>query len=381
VNPHKLTRRDFLRFAAGSTAAALLPLGMQEFVWASQKDKPNIVLIVGDDMSWHDASCYSLFQNVKTPNMDRLAAEGIRFNHAYSTTAMCAPCRQELYTGLQPVRNGAYPNHSKVKPGIKSICHYLGDMGYHVAHRGKTHFGPKESFPFEKIPLETLLKNGKPFCYVFCSKEPHLPWDKGDPSRFASDKITLPPYMLDTPTTRTAMSQYLAEVEVLDKQVGNIVKTIDKSGKADNTIIIFFSEQGSTFPGCKWTCYDPGLRAAVVARWPKRVKPGSVTDAMIQYADVVPTLIEACGGKPPEDLDGRSFLEVLLGQKDSHRDYVFGQQTTKGISKGTPGGYAVRSVRSRTHKLILNLQSENTFRNGITNPDKNRKKKGPDYHA
>ena len=113
--------------------------------------RPDIVLVLADDQTWSDSGCYGNRQ-VRTPNIDRLAAEGMRFTRAFTATAMCAPTRQQLYTGLFPVRNGAYPNHSKVKPGTRSIVHFLRKLGYRVGLSGKKHFGPPDSFPFENVP-------------------------------------------------------------------------------------------------------------------------------------------------------------------------------------------------------------------------------------
>ena len=117
--------------------------------------KPNIVLIVADDMSWADVGCYGN-QDVKTPTLDALAKEGLRFTHCFTATAMCAPTRQQLYTGLFPKRNGAVANHTKVHPGTKSVVHHLEALGYTVALQGKTHFGPKTSFPFKNASLKKL---------------------------------------------------------------------------------------------------------------------------------------------------------------------------------------------------------------------------------
>jgi len=184
---------------------------------------------------------------------------------------------------------------------------------------------------------------------------------------------------VDTEATRQAYAKYLAETTFLDGQLGACMDIVDRSGRADDTIVIFTSEQGSSFPfGAKWTCYDNGLKTCFVVRWPGRVKAGSTTDAMVQYVDVVPTLIEAAGGDPtkvdvglPGDpnggsgFDGRSFLDVLDGKTDHCRDYVFGQHTTLGIINGTPC-YPIRSVRSRTHKYIINPSHEATFTNAAT---------------
>jgi uncharacterized sulfatase len=137
-------------------------------------------------------------------------------------------------------------------------------------------------------------------------------------------------------------------------------------GLADNTFVIFVSEQGSTFPHCKWTGYDTGLRSSVIVRWPGQVAAGSATDAMVGYVDVLPTFIELAGGDPREfDFDGRSFAPVLTGEKAEHNEYVFGVQTSRGIISG-PDAYGIRTVRDRRYRLIWNLNHEGEFQNTVT---------------
>jgi N-sulfoglucosamine sulfohydrolase len=306
---------------------------------------------------------------------------------------MCAPTRQQLYTGMYPVRNGAYPNHSMVHAGVKSIAHYLKALGYRVGLTGKTHFKPPESFPFETVgpkgdkrgasntqAIAAFVNRDRrqPYCLVVASNEPHGPWNKGDPSVYDAARLTVPPYLVDCPETREAMTKYYAEITFLDGQLGDCMKIVDTSGRRDNTIVIFTSEQGTSFPaGGKWTCYDTGLRTAFIVRWPARAKAGTRTQAMTQYVDVVPTLIEAGGGnadnietgRPDADgnkgFDGKSFLAVLLGKANEHRDYVYGAHTTRGIIRGS-ACYPVRSVRSRRYKYIRNLSHESVFYNAVS---------------
>jgi len=176
-----------------------------------------------DDLSWHDIGCYGN-SDVKTPNIDKLASQGMRFTRAFTTTAMCAPTRQQLYTGIYPVRSGAFPNHSKVKPGTKSMVHYFKDLGYRVGISGKTHFGPTASFPFEKVgggsptfkKIEEFIKRDRqqPFCLVVTSHHPHAPW-KGS-EKYDPEKLKLYPYVVDTPETRKALANYYSEVTVFD---------------------------------------------------------------------------------------------------------------------------------------------------------------------
>ena len=122
------------------------------------------------------------------------------------------------------------------------------------------------------------------------------------------------------------------------------------------------SEQGNAFPFAKWTCYDSGLQSAMIVRWPGHVAAGSVTSAMVEYVDVTPTFVELAGGNPIPGLDGRSFVPVLKGRATSHKEYVYGLMTTRGINNGSDA-YAIRSVRGDRYKLIRNLHHESTFMN------------------
>ena len=342
----------------------------------AQEGHPNIVFINADDLTYRDLGCYG--GQAHTPNIDRLAGEGMRFTRCFQAAPMCSPTRHNIYTGLYPVKSGAYPNHTFARKGTKSIAHYLKPLGYRMALSGKTHIAPREIFPFEysggKNPdmaaIEKLMveskKDGTPFCLLACSNEPHSPWDKGDASRYPPEKVKLPSYLHDTPEMRDAFSRYLAEITYYDGQVGEILALLKKHGLEQNTLVMVTSEQGNGFPFAKWTLYDSGLQTALVARWPGRIAAGKTTDAMVEYVDLVPTWLEAAGvEKLPEVLDGRSFLPVLSGKKDTHKEHVFGIMTTRGVINH-PGHYGIRSVRSEKYKLIVNLTPEVTFTNACT---------------
>ena len=367
------TRRDFLKAlgaGAGAVALGAVPGAMAA---AGDKKKPNFLFIIADDCTHRDIGCYG--GQAHTPNIDKLATEGMRFTQCFQAAPMCSPTRHNIYTGLYPVKSGAYPNHTFVKDGVKSVAHYLKALGYRVALSGKTHIAPRSAFPFEysgkgnNPDMDAVDKlfgqcseSKTPFCLFACSNEPHSPWNKGDPSRYDADKIKLPPYFVDTPETRRNMVNYLAEITYYDSQVGQCLKLLDKHKLADNTLVIVVSEQGSSFPFGKWTCYDTGLQSAFIARWPGKIKAGTVNKALIEYLDVLPTYIEAAGGKIPDVLDGKSLLPVLTGGAAEHKKYVFGLHTTRGIINGSDH-YGIRTVRSRKFKYILNLTPEATFRN------------------
>lgn len=335
-------------------------------------ERPNIIYIMADDCTHREFGCYG--GQAHTPNIDQLAKEGLRFTRCFQAAPMCSPTRHNIYTGLYPVKSGAYPNHTFAKEGTQSIVHYLMPLGYRVALSGKSHIAPKEVFPFEysgqKNPdmavIDQLMaeskKAGTPFCLFATSNEPHTPWNKGDASRYPADKVKLPPYYVDTPETRDGFSRYLAEITYYDEQVGEILALLNKHGLAKNTLVMVTSEQGNSLPFAKWTCYDSGLQSAMVCRWPGKIKPGTETDAMVEFVDICPSFINAAGGDIPDGLDGKSFMKVLKGKASDHKDHVYGIMTTRGIINGSDH-YGIRSVRSKTHKLIVNLTPEVEFSN------------------
>ena len=333
--------------------------------------RPNFLIIMADDCTYNDLPLYG-GENAKTPHIDALAKRGLTFNQAYLASAMCQPCRAELFTGQYPLTNGRSWNHSACRPGTQSLPHHLRPLGYRVGIAGKVHVKPAASFPFDPVAgfdpscvraptkphdLTDIRKymsaseNDSPFCLVIALVEPHIPWVMGDASQYPPEKIKLPPNIADTPITRAHFSDYLAEVTYMDGQVGQILKTLEESGSADGTVVLFTSEQGSQFPGCKWTNWNTGLHTALIASWPDHIPASQRTDSLVQYADIAPTLVELAAGKPPSDFDGSSFSSVLLGKSDKHRKYAYGMHNN--LPEGP--SYPIRSVTDGEFRYIRNL--------------------------
>jgi len=371
-----LSRRTFLKYTGVAAASAVVGARTAS-AGQGPRCKPNVLIIMADDCTFSDLPAYGGL-NAKTPNIDRLATEGLLFERAYVTSAMCQPCRAELYSGLFPMRNGCAWNHSKSRPDLTSMPHHLRDLGYRLGIAGKVHVGPQKAFPFESVdgfddncvrnptrPHDTQYIREfmgrdaeQPFGLVVALVESHVPWVMGDPSQYPPKKLKLPPNIADTPRTREAYSRYLAEITYMDNQVGEILDVLEESGQADNTLVLFTSEQGAQFPGCKWTNWDTGLHTALIARWPGKVQPGHRTGAMVQYADVLPTLIEAAGGKTADhDYDGSSFLPVLLGQKSAHRRFVYGMHNN--IPEGP--AFPIRTVTDGRYRYIRNLTPDEIY--------------------
>lgn len=369
-----MNRRDFLKRV--SMSAATLCGARAWGQAADAAEQPNILLIIADDTTITELGCYG-GSRVPTPNIDNLAAEGLRFRRAYVAMAMCVPCRHELYTGLYPMGSGACWNHSTSRDGTKSICHYLGGLGYRVGLTGKCHAEPDGVFPFERIkgfqpfcvhkkPVSRAdtagiaefmtRRDSQPFCLAVGLVDSHIPWTTGAPEQFDRAAVDLPPTLPDLPEVRNDYVKYLAEVAELDRNAGVVLKALEDAGKRNNTLVIFTSEQGAQWPGAKWTNWEAGLRTGFICRWPGRIAAGDTTDALVQYADVLPTLIEAAGGKV-DDLDGASFLDVLLGKSGKHREYAYAMHNN--IAAGPP--YPIRSVTDGRLRYIRNLLPETEF--------------------
>ena len=342
-------------------------------LWA--RELPNFLVIMADDCTYNDLPVYG-GRNAKTPNIDRLAREGLVFDRAYLSEAMCQPCRAELFTGQFPTRNGCAWNHSASRNTVTSMPQHLGRHGYRVGLAGKMHVKPKKAFPFEEVAgfdsncvrnptrphdlsgLQAFMGKKKPFCLVVALVEPHVPWVMGDRSKYPPADLKLPPNLADTPRTRQDFASYLAEITSMDGQVGEILKVLEESGKAGNTLVLFTSEQGSQFPGCKWTNWDTGIHTGLIARWPGVIAAGRRTKAMIQYADLLPTLLCLAGEeRTGQEFDGVEFARVLTNGAEEHRDYAYGLHNN--IPEGPP--YPIRTVSDGEWRYIRNLLPEEIY--------------------
>lgn len=341
--------------------------------------RPNFLIIIADDLCWRDLG-YEGNMDIRTPNLDKLRTESMHLRGMFNPATTCSPTRHALYTGLYPIRSGAFPNHTRVYDGTKSLFTHLKDAGYRVALQNKEHVGPKPSFPYEHIEGADDLTETKaflsrdaaqPWFMVYASNDPHGPWTRGP--KYDPAKVTVPPYLHDNKITRELLAAYYGEISKLDEQVGALLKLLDDTQQAENTLVLFVSEQGSSFPfGGKWSVYDNGIHASALVRWPGKVKPGSTSQALLQYVDVPPTFLEASGVDPTKvdvgcpdangatGFDGRSFLTVLRGETDTFREHVFAQHTTLGTN-GALEAYPMRMVRDTRYKLVRNLAPENTY--------------------
>jgi len=355
------------------------------FCFCLEAKNLNVVFILADDMGRDTWGAYGS-KDCQTPNIDLLAEEGTRFEQAYCTVAMCAPFRQELYSGRSPWRTGTLPNHSKSVSDTQSIPHYLKPLGYRVALLGKSHVGPKECYPFEMLGdvskktdanpeilkrstqfFDDCQKQDEPFCLFIASHDSHAPFTTGDRSAYDAKKLTVPTYWVDTPELRQEMVKYYAEVTNFDSLVGMVRAELEKQNLWESTIFVVCSEQGTQLPFAKWTCYDNGLHIGLVLRWPGLSKEGSVVEELVSIADITPTLVQELGGDLHEgDCDGKNIASLIRGNGEPVHQYVYGAFTNCRIMGNRARIFPIRSIRDKRYSLIFNPNYKNEITSNIT---------------
>lgn len=349
-----------------------------------QKDLPNLVLIIADDMNWDDCGAYG-HPAIRTPNIDRLAKEGLLFQHAYLTTNSCSPSRASIITGRYPHNTGAEQLHWPILEGIPSFVGHLKSSGYYTAAAGKWHMGDAIRDDFDRIYEAStagfVLPSGgnsagekpvmiarqpsgcedweraleerdsdKPFMLWLAALDPHREYEEGviDPPHQLSDVI-VPPHLPDTPEVREDLRLYYDEIGRLDGYVGKVIEKLEAQGVSENTMILFISDNGRPFPRDKTTLYDGGIRTPWIVRWPDRVKPNVTTDVLVSSVDIASTFLELAGVEcrlPKQE--GLSFAKTLFDPTQSHRDYAFAEDHWHDYEDHA------RSVMDGRFKLIRN---------------------------
>ncbi|MGK0239242.1 MAG: N-sulfoglucosamine sulfohydrolase, partial [Candidatus Pelagisphaera sp.] len=352
---------------------AILLINASE-VNSSAADRPNIVAIIADDHGVYHSTVYGSREQ-KTPHMQLLADEGMTFSRAYIASPACAPSRHALMSGLMPYRNGVVGNHenSNYKLGpTEGLIQRLMDAGYEVVFRGKVSHGngkgvipdgvvklPGSNNLLDPANVEAYLAQRddktKPVALFIGPTDTHTIWpsEPGD-VHFKPEDSILPPKTFDTPEARQLMARYNQAVENVDTTVGQVRELVKRQLDEDNTLIIYTSDHGQNWPFGKWSLYETGVRVPLIAVWPGKIRPKSTTNAMVSWVDLIPTFLDIVGAPAVEDIDGKSFKNVLLGKTDRHRDRIFT------VHKGdkTVNVYPIRAVRTDKWKYMLNLFPE-----------------------
>ena len=370
-----MNRRQFLQCAAGSAGAAALPMGRALAAAGEGAERPNILLAISDDQSW----CHTSFAGdpvVKTPVFDRVAREGVYFPNAFCSSPSCTPSRGAVLTGQDFWRleagaslYGTLPAKFPVYPDLLEAAGYA--VGYtrkgwgpgkvEAGGRKRNAAGPRfASFAqfLKRAPRD------KPFCFWFGSTDPHRGYVQGSGLKSGKklEDVPLPPFFPDAPEVRSDILDYYLEVERFDRELGQMLKLLEKQGRLDNTIVVITSDNGMPFPRCKTSLYDYGVRMPLAIRWPARVKGGRVVQDFVNLTDMAPTFLDAAGVKVPADMTGRSLMPVLTSDKagrvDSTRDKVVVGRERHGWNRDPNVGYPMRAIRTHRHLYIRNFRPE-----------------------
>ncbi|MBN2000973.1 sulfatase [candidate division KSB1 bacterium] len=358
---HRENRRSFIsKFTGGLAAITFFGLS----TCSSVKKRPNVILIIGDDISWNDLGCYG-HPAIRTPNIDRLAEEGVRFTNAFLTASSCSPSRCSIITGRYPHNTGAAELHTPLPAGQVPFPLRLKENGYYCAQAGKWHMGEETKRAFDEVrdnwgtadpgaegewlPLLQNRPKDRPFFMWFASIDAHRGWDdKITLQRHDPNEVLVPKYLADAQPTRLDLAKYYDEIARLDDYLGRVEKELEKQGVADNTIIIFMADNGRPFPRCKTRVYDSGMKTPFIVKWTNGVKAGSVCKSLISTIDIGPTIMDLCGIPLESCFQGKSFVTLLGDPDQPFRTYVFAEHNWHDFEA------LERMVRSDRYLYVLN---------------------------
>lgn len=365
----KFTRRDAVRLLGAGAAAAAL--GGRFAQAAMPAKRPNIVWILAEDLG-PDLGCYGM-PLVSTPNLDALAKEGIRFTNAFTASPVCSTSRSGMITGMHQASFDAHNHRSHrddgaiLPPPIRLVTDIFRDAGYFTANvnvvsdkvkaSGKTDFNFKATKPFDGSRWDEL-KDKQPFFAQVNFSQPHRGggWKgararaKADGCLVDPDKVDLPPYYPDTPAVRDDWAEYLDAIHLMDANVGELLRQIDKDGLAENTIILFIGDHGRCHVRGKQWLYDTGIHISMLARMPGQSKGGVVREDLVSALDIVPTILQLAGIDPPDYLHGRVFLGPDAGPEP---EYIFAAR-----DRCDETVECIRCVRTKRYKYIRNYRPD-----------------------
>ncbi|WP_344788695.1 sulfatase [Postechiella marina] len=353
------------------------------------KSSPNIILFVADDHGTDALGCYGN-PVIKTPNLDKLASEGVMFTNAYCTSASCAASRSVILSGLYGHATGSYGHvhdyhHFSTFDGVKSLSNRLSEAGYLTARIGKYHVAPEKVYLFDEVleadPRNTVemadasknvLNSDKPFFLYFCTDDPHRghpfkpeTWDI--PNTFGNkvggykdvnqvvynpDNVIVPDFLPDNKQSREEIAQYYQSISRIDQGFGKLMSHLKDAGKLYNTIVFYISDNGMAFPGAKTTVYEPGIKLPCIIKDPTKGKKGSVNHAKISWVDLTPTILEMAEvSYNPKDFHGKSFNTIIDNEPNQGWDQIYASHTFHEITMY----YPMRVSIDKNYKLIWNI--------------------------
>ncbi len=328
-------------------------------------------MIVADDHGWNDAGCYG-HPVVRNPNLDRVAADGVRFTHCYTTAPLCSPGRGAVMTGRYPqvsgvtrLVQGGNADRLSMRRDIWTFASGLQGLGYETAAARKWHLstaGPQahgfdHAFPSRDTYLEESLQflqrsHVRQFCLYFCPTHTHRPFRVHDGFEYRAEDVgpCLPPYLKDTAQVRDHYSWYLSETSNMDAEIGQLLGVLERTGEMDRTVVAFLTDHGPSMHRAKFSLYDWGTRSSLILRGPGVSGGGRVDLDLASTIDIAPTLMSLAGGSAPAGCQGISLAPRLADRKGEPREYVFSEHHERNH---------LVAVRSDRFKLIRNHTREN----------------------
>lgn len=338
--------------------------------------KPNILLIVSED-NGPELGCYG-DAYARTPHLDRLAAQGVRFERAFVPQAGCSQSRASFLTGLYPHQHGqiglATWGFRLYRGDIPNLPRSLKEAGYRTGIIGKLHINPESAFPFDFHEIKSgnfsrkdltdysrhaatfINASEQPFFLSVNYPDAHDTWLRqvnGLPAEpQTADQVKAMGYMgIDPPGMREMVADYYNCISRLDSMVGELLAELEKSGKANNTIVVYLGDHGADTLRGKRTCYEGGLRIPLLIRWPEKIEP-QVRQELVSTIDLMPTLLAAADARSPSGLAGRDLRPLFASGKPQWRTHCFAEYHTHAAA---PNYFPQRSVRTDRYKLIENL--------------------------
>lgn len=331
----------------------------------AQNEKLNIIVFIADDVSWDDLGCYGNTQ-VKTPNIDQLAKDGLKFDNFYLTASSCSPSRNSIITGRYPHNTGAAELHTTPPLDMMSFPELLRNNNYYSVLAGKFHMGPYAKRGFDRmyeghkdngdggeeswvVSLKERPKN-KSFFMWFASYDAHREWG---PNKFSGthrpDDMEPPFYLSNGTGTKSDLAKYYDEIKRFDFYIGEVVKELKAQKELDNTLIIIMSDNGRPFPHSKTRVNDRGMKTPFIVHWPKGIKnKGLSSPSLVSAVDIAPTLLTIAGIEYPNQFQGVSFDSLLTEPEHSFRNYIFAEHNWHDYEAHE------RMVRNKDYMYILN---------------------------
>jgi len=345
---------------AGATALAASPTVTAD---GTAKNKPNVVWLISEDTS-PDLGCYGA-PTVKTPNFDRFAREGMRFTNAFVTGPVCSAARSAFMTGMYQTSIGAHNHRSHREDGytlpepVKVFAEYFRAAGYFTSNGngvpdsrpGKNDFNFTVDKPFDGTDW-SQREPGQPFFAQVNFFMTHRDFKRDKENPIDPADVQLPPYYPDHPVARRDWADYLESLQVLDRQIGTVLKRLEDEGLADNTIVFYFGDHGRPHVRGKQWLYEGGIHIPLIIRWPGHIEPGSVNDGMVSSIDFAPTSLSLAGITPPEHMQG----QVFLGPDAETRDMIFAARDRCDETVDR-----IRCVRTRRYKYIRNFYPDRPY--------------------